>query len=482
MNKLIQKWLSNYSLKYPQSLVYMLQASEYNLREYFRWLTKVEDFRFVARRGKLVATSKAKLLLAALWLVISSGAVISLFFLKELTASANWLWLISAGLIWLLLPPALRYLIIVPLWVGQFLIQKPKEYLIIRKAKNKLASLPALKIAIAGSYGKTTFKENLKTILSEGKKVAATIGNQNTPLGISRLIEKLDERVEIIIFELGEYYPGDIAKLCKIVRPDIGVITGVNEAHLEKFGNLKNTVSTIFELSAFVSPDNLYINGENALAKSRAKKLNHLFSRKGMDNWLVSGLQTSLWKTQFQLESQGRKRKIEFNLLGAHQVGPLLACIAIASRLGLSIEQILKGISKIKPFEHRMQPSYHPDKTVWIDDTYNGNPDGVKATLEFLQQLKGHRIIYVTPGLVEMGSRSKIIHLKIGRQLAKVADEVILIKNSVTPWIEEGLKKAGFKKSVIWFDDAISCYEALPNLTKSGDVVVLQNDWPDNYY
>ncbi|MDP4038503.1 MAG: Mur ligase family protein [bacterium] len=476
-----RRWLSRYSLKYFKSIVYMLQASEYNLREYFAWLKRITDFRFVMKRKKLVMTSKAKLLLLSLWTMALLVAVLEILFIIQFVSTVNWLWfLVTASLI-IITPILLAYLVIIPLWLGQMLIQWPKEYFIIKKAKDKVAKLRAFKIAIAGSYGKTTFKENLKVILNQSKKVAATIGNQNTPIGISCFIEKLSGKEEILIFELGEYYPGDITKLCEIVKPGIGVITGINEAHLEKFKTLKRSVNTIFELADYVKSENLYINAENDLAKSKADPQNHLYSKNGVNGWLVKDVKISVKSTKFTAFNKEKEIKVNTKLLGAHQIGPLVACIAISDKLGLSAEKIEKGISEITSFEHRMEPEYRRDGSIWIDDTYNGNPDGVKATIEFLRMIKNHRIIYVTPGLVEMGNRNEQVHNQIGKQLAGVADKVILIRNSVTSWIKKGLNDNGFKGEIIWYDDAITCYNSLPSLVKSGDIVVLQNDWPDNY-
>ncbi|MDP2656311.1 MAG: cyanophycin synthetase, partial [bacterium] len=117
-----------------------------------------------------------------------------------------------------------------------------------------------------------------------------------------------------------------------------------------------------------------------------------------------------------------------------------------------------------------------------LDDSYNGNPDGVRVVINFLASLKHHRRWYITPGLVEMGDKTKEIHHDIGYQLASAGiEKVVLIKNSVTPHIERGLKESQFSGEIMWFDDALSAFAALPHLTVSGDVVLLQNDWPDQY-
>src|SRR5262249_54259961 len=119
------------------------------------------------------------------------------------------------------------------------LLQKPIEAYIIADAKRKLRKHKAIKIGIAGSFGKTSMREILKTVISHGKRVAGPGGSHNTPLAIARFIRTLKGDEEVLVFEFGEYYPGDIKKLCKFVEPDWGVITGVNEAHLERFKTLE---------------------------------------------------------------------------------------------------------------------------------------------------------------------------------------------------------------------------------------------------
>ena len=128
-----------------------------------------------------------------------------------------------------------------------------------------------------------------------------------------------------------------------------------------------------------------------------------------------------------------------------------------------------------------MQPRIDGGVT-WIDDSYNGNPDGAAAAIEFLKTLEGQRRWYITPGLVEMGSRKEEIHREMGARLAEAGiEKVVLIRDSVTPWIEQGLKDAGYKGEIIWFKFGPTAFNALPKMTVAGDVVLIQNDWPDQY-
>ncbi len=476
---MIKNWLSRYSLQYPQSLIYMLQASEYNIRDYLGWYHKTKKFTYIERRKNFVKNTKGLLLLIIAWLIafLIVGTVISILWIN--TSSLKY---ILVFLIVFFLPYLLAYGIIIPLLFIKFIVQPPIEYLIINKAKQKLKNHTAFKIGVAGSFGKTTMREILKTVLSEGKKVVAPPHSYNTLLGISRFVETLKGDEEILVFELGEYYPGDIRKLCDLVRPNMGVITGVNEAHLQKFKSLEQTVKTIYELADYLEEKPVYINNENELARKNARS-NHIFyDRECVGNWKVKNPKTDLTGTSFILTKDGIRLELKSSLLGLHQIGPLAVSTEIALNLGLSYDQIKRGISKTVPFDHRLELKIDNTGVIILDDSYNGNPDGVRAVIKFLASLNNHRRFYVTPGLVEMGLQTKEIHKQIGKQLAIAnIEKVILIKNSVTPYIEQGLKEEGYKGEVIWFDDAFAAFTALPLLTVKNDVVLLQNDWPDQY-
>ncbi len=474
----MKKWLSSYRLSYPRSLVYMLQASEYNVRDYLDWRRQAADFLRVEKRKKFVKTAKGLLLLGAVWML----------FLGLVAAAGALFWVISEpwkylliGLILVLLPYFLAYGLAIFTGVVK-IAQLPLEKMIIAQARKKLQAHPAIKIGIAGSFGKTTMREILKTVLSEGKKVAAPPHSYNTLLGISQFVKTLSGDEEVIVFELGEYYPGDVQKLCQLVQPDIGVITGVNEAHLQKFKTIDRTVKTIYELADYLGDRPVYVNAENQLAADNAAPEHILYSRRGVGGLEITTAKTDLSGTSLVLQNGQQKLKLKSELLGLHLVGSLGLAVELALKLNLNTAQIKAGISNTKPFEHRLQPKTDNDGVVTLDDSYNGNPDGVRAVIDFLGSLKNHRRFYVTPGLVEIGAQTKPVHLEIGKQLAEAQiEKVVLIKNSVTPFIEEGLKKANYQGEIIWFDDALKAFAALPRITVKGDVVLLQNDWPDQY-
>ncbi|MDP2656319.1 MAG: Mur ligase family protein [bacterium] len=472
-------WLTRYDLQYPRSLIYMLQASEYNIRDYLRWLARTKDFAHVEKRKQLVKNKKTILLLVIAWIISLTLYILAIYILFTGTIPLKY---IEFFAIILVAPYIVAYGIILPLTSIKFLIQKPIEYFIIKKAKQILVSHKGFKIAIAGSYGKTTMREILKTVLSEDKKVATPPGNHNTPLGISTFIKSLAGDEDILIFELGEYYPGDVKKLCTLVRPDLGIITGVNEAHLEKFKTIDKTARTIFELADYLGDKPLYVNKENTTASQYASPSHILYSREKVGKWFVSDPTTDLTGTSFILKNNSETLAVHSRLLGSHQIGPLAVAIDIAICTGMAHESTLRGIAHTKPCDHRLEPKIDSSGVITLDDSYNGNPDGVSAVIEFLSSLKDYHRLYVTPGLVEMGAQTESIHKKIGHQLASAdIEKVVLIKNSVTPFIEQGLKESKYHGEIIWFKDALTAFASLSQLTVPGDVVLLQNDWPDQY-
>ncbi len=480
----MRNFFSRFHPRYPRILVYMLQQSEYNIRDYLSWLASVRDFSKVERRKKFTPTLKAVLLLSSAWVILAviiALAIGGLFLFKK---PENFIFFFA---LFLLAPYLLACLIIIPL-LGLNAAQFPVEMRIMNRARKKLSAHRGLRIAIAGSYGKTSMREILRAVLSAGKKVAAPPHSYNTPLGIARFINTLKGDEDLLIFEFGEYYPGDVKKLCRIVAPEIGIITGVNEAHLQKFKALQKTAKTIFELAQFVAPQNLYINEESAAAKEKAAPGNFLYSRKGVWQerleWKIENAASDLSGTSFNISNPiaGINLQLHSHLLGLHQVGPLALAVALAARLKISPEKIKEGIAAARPFEHRLEPIQDAHGAITLDDSYNGNPDGAAAVIDFLSTLKGRRRFYVTPGLVEMGARTEEVHKEIGRALAVAGiEKVVLIRDSVTPYIERGLKENNYKGDIIWFDDALAALAALPSMSAAGDVFLIQNDWPDQY-
>ncbi|MEK7597212.1 MAG: UDP-N-acetylmuramoyl-tripeptide--D-alanyl-D-alanine ligase [Patescibacteria group bacterium] len=351
--------------------------------------------------------------------------------------------------------------------------------LLVFLSKKKIKNLRNLKIiGVAGSYGKTGMKDLIATVLAEKYQVVKTPESVNTPVGIARIIlSQVNEKTEILIVEMGEYYSGDIKNICSIALPQIGVVTGINEAHLERLKLIDNSIKTIFEIAQNMRAKGLLLlNGKDKLIKNNYKK----FVPNNQEIYFYS----SKGKIEFNEDAPGYiYQKIFFPLLGQYNLDKIDGVIYLAKKLGLTPQEIENGLKKIKTPAHRLQPILNREKNILvIDDSYNGNPDGVEEAIKTLSLFKKRRKVFVTPGLVEIGIKSGEVHQRIGKRLNDVADLVILVKNSVTPDIERGLIRSGFnKKNIIWFDSMKEAQNNLGNIVKSGDVVLFQNDWPDNY-
>lgn len=366
---------------------------------------------------------------------------------------------------------------------------------IINKAKRKLAQFPNLKvIGITGSYGKTTMKVVLTTILAERFTTLATPESINTPIGVARFIlEKITQETEVFVVEMGAYRKGDIQELCALTPPDIAVLTGINEAHIERFGSLQNTVSAKFEIVRHAKPRAIAVlNAEDKRVRSGYEK--NLAGHTAIFYGDTTGDLPRYGITDIRFEQDGLRQsfsltnahgeayKLSTPLLGGYAPATIMGAVCTCETLGMTRAEITHGVAMTRPVAHRLEPFNAASGVLIIDDSYNGNPDGAREAIRVLARFKNRRKIYITPGLVEMGERSPEIHRAIGTDLAAVADIVILIQNSATAHIAEGLKNADFKsQGILWFKNPREAHAALPATLKSGDVVLFQNDWPDNY-
>lgn len=466
--------------------LYLLQLENYELGRYFKLLLNKGLFPGKSQRKDLVWTIKARVLFS---LVIGTHLVIfgvGIYFLLASGLSVFSIMYLVFAVALFCLYFVFYAICLILLYPIDFMVKQ----ILVYRAKTKILNLkPKIKvIGIAGSYGKTTMKEMLKQVLSIKYKVLSTPDSVNTPVGISKFILKyVSDETQILILEMGEHYKGDVKEICSIAQPNTSVITGINESHLERMGKFENIVETIFEVTQNSKEDGIILlNGEDINVVENYKKFilpqQKILIYKKQD---VASAKFNEVNLGWELE-HAKMGKMFVKLLGEYAVANVGAIINMATEFGLSPEHIKIGVETIKPVSHRLEPIKSAGNVLIIDDAYNGNPKGVEEAIKLLSRFTGRRKVYITPGLVEMGSSSQAVHTEIGKQLAEVADVVVLIKNSVTPFIEEGVKSVNqlVGKSVsqiIWFDTAQEAHAALGKILQQNDVVVFQNDWGDQY-
>ncbi len=372
-----------------------------------------------------------------------------------------------------------------------YLINEPMETIIrryyINRAVDILDKSSVIKIGITGSYAKTSVKEILRTILSQKYRVLATPRSFNTPLGIARTVQLLDSTHDVFIAEMGARQKGDIKELARLVKPKYGVITGINNQHLETFGSIENIIDTKFELMQNLSSDGI---GVFAIDNENSKALYDRFDKEkystGIDGEgnLVTAINivTNEKGTTFDLVIDDKKPvKCSTILLGSHSVKNICLASAVAYKLGLSVKEIVQGISRIQSINHRLELLPNNKHIVVIDDSYNSNEEGIDAALEVLDSFKGRKIV-LTPGMVELGKMENLANYEFGKKLAKHANIVFVIGNHNAEMLINGMIDAGMDRENIKFAKSLNKGNAMLNeILEKGDVILFENDLPDNY-
>ncbi|MCQ2454208.1 MAG: UDP-N-acetylmuramoyl-tripeptide--D-alanyl-D-alanine ligase [Clostridia bacterium] len=382
---------------------------------------------------------------------------------------------------------------LLPLWVMlagliAWPVEKGIQRMYMRDAQRKMEAVPGLiRIGITGSYGKTSVKNMLYAILSQKYNVLSTPASFNTPMGLTRVLrERLDSGHQVFLAEMGARHCRDIRELTDFIHPTIGILTSVGPQHLDTFKTLENIISTKYDLVRALPAEGFAVFPEDGgICTDLYEKTAHvprlIAGRVGGDAW-AEDISVSARGSAFTLcFSDGTKIACETKMLGAHNISNILLCAATARRLGLTPAQIARGISQIKPVEHRLQLLDRTGSYTVIDDAFNANPAGAKRALEVLRLFPGRRVI-VTPGMVELGAEEENYNRAFGRQMADCVDVAVLIGLKHTLPIREGLLESGFKEENI--HSFASLNEAtvwLRGEMRQGDYVLYENDLPDNY-
>lgn len=355
----------------------------------------------------------------------------------------------------------------------------------MRHTHNKLTSDERLlRIGITGSYGKTSVKNFLYTMLAEKYNVLATPASYNTPMGISKAIGDLDNTYDVFIAEMGARRAGDIRTLMKMVEPQCTILTGVNSQHLESFGSQENILR---EKLRALELDEGGIAVVNYALKDEVEKF---FERRRRPRIVYAGLDegADIWADEisvsdegsvFFLNIDGDRYELHTRLLGRHNVENILLAAAMAYAIGVEVPFILHAIEQLEPIPHRLQLIEGNGLRI-IDDSFNSNPDGAAMALDTLSLFE-HRRVVITPGLVELGSRESEENYKLGIKLSETADLVMLVGAKRTDPIRRGLIDGGFGGEIHIYDSLKDAEDDFKNRLRLNDVLLILNDLPDIY-
>lgn len=375
-----------------------------------------------------------------------------------------------------------------PLTFLAALIMQPIENAIrrwfVRDARKRLEARPDLKIvAITGSYGKTSTKFILSSILSEKFAVLTPPASYNTTMGVVRVIrERLQPDDEVFICEMGSRHIGDIREICDFVHPTACILTSIGPQHLDTFGSIEGVKKGKYELVEAVGPAGtaVFASGNDDILslyeKAPCTKMTAGFRPE--DAVRAENVSVGSSGSAFTLVlPDGSRTECVTRLLGEHNIANILTASAMAYAMGLTAAEIARGIKKIEPVEHRLQIVQQAPITI-IDDAFNASPNGAKAALKVLGSFTGRRII-VTPGFVELGKDEDKYHFALGQQIAENADAAILVGKKRVEKIREGL--GDFSGEIHVVSTLNEATAILRQMAIAGDVVLFENDLPDNY-
>lgn len=345
---------------------------------------------------------------------------------------------------------------------------------------------PGLRVvAVTGSVGKTTAKEVIAAALASRGPLLKSEGNANNEIGLPLTLLQALPTQRLAVLEMGMYALGEIALLCEIAQPQVGVVTNVGPVHLERLGSIERIAQAKAELVQALPPDGLAIlNGDDARVRAMAAltPAPSLTYGLGAENDVRALAVEPLGLEGISLRVQVRARPdvglaaqemtLRSGLLGRHAALPALAAVAVALAEGLPWEEIARGLEAAGP-AMRLKPYRLANDALLLDDSYNASPASAEAALDFLASLPGRRLA-VLGDMLELGDYEEQGHREVGLRCAQVVDLLITVGQRAR-WIAQAAVEAGLPPAQV--HPLVDCHQAvalLGQVMASGDVVLIK--------
>lgn len=489
----VQVWVPGFYLFLAHAAAWMLYILLGNgVWQAFLWAALIlgsgalisRDLKTIKAKKPLVFTARVKRLCAVVFLVSLGIRICCVCLMTGVRGVPARVFL---SCVWMAFPLMLPVLVLL---AGMLAAPMEKfiQNLYFRDAQRILRSRPDLiKIGITGSYGKTSVKFILGTLLSEKYQTLVSPASFNTPMGLTKVIRNsLTPSHQVFVAEMGARHVGDIRELCRLVHPEIGLLVSIGPQHLETFGSMERIAGTKYELMDAIPGSGccffLDDGGTVTDLYEKTEKPKMLASVKpGTGDVWAENMEVSQNGSTFLLCTRTQRIPCTTRLLGEHNIGNILLAASVCFHLGMTGTQISRGISQLEPVEHRLQLLPTAGGITMIDDAFNSNPRGAHAALQVLKRFPERRII-VTPGMVELGADEEKYNYDFGVEMAACVDLAILVGPKRTKAIQQGLMDGGFEKEKLFvvksLDEATG---VMRSLARRGDTVLFENDLPDNY-
>ncbi len=338
-------------------------------------------------------------------------------------------------------------------------------------------AIPA--IAVGGSNGKTTTKELLRAVLSQGLVTLASEASFNNDIGVPLTLFKLESAHQAAVLEVGTNHPGEMAPLLRLIRPRYGVLTSLGREHLEFFGTVEGVIEEEGWLAEVLPADGaLFVDGgshgiERVLSRARSRVVRVGWTPR--DDWqalraCVDGGGTTLLARGPRDDLSG---EYHMRLLGRHQVTNALLALAVGAELGLTRGQLQRGLAACPPPRMRLQlHEWHGVRV--LDDSYNANADSMRAAIETMCDVADSgRSIAVLGDMAELGDQSRAAHAEVGEFAALMGIEHLFAVGSMASLLCGAARAAGMGDARE-FADAESAATAVKNFVRPGDLVLVK--------
>ena len=343
-------------------------------------------------------------------------------------------------------------------------------------AANYRKSLPLKVLAITGSNGKTSTKDFAASVLAKKFRVTKTQGNFNNHVGVPRTILEATSSDEVAVWEIGMNHPGEIAALAKLAAPGAAIITNIGPAHIEFMGSLEAIATEKGALAEAIGPQGTVIlNADDSFSESIAKRTRAKVILAGTTGGAICATQItqSANGSDFTILEGAHRCRAQLPVPGLHMVQNAMLAVAAGRVFGLSLEDSAAGLAGAALTKARLQIR-EVGGVQFIDDSYNANPDSMKAALRTLVELDadGKRIA-VLGEMRELGDESEQGHREVGETAATLGVNHLITIGNVAAAIAESAKHAGLEKTAV-VGSTSEAAELLGEIAAPGDLVLIK--------
>ena len=303
-------------------------------------------------------------------------------------------------------------------------------------------------VAITGSVGKTTAKDMVAAVLGTKYKVLKTEGNFNNNVGLPLTLLRLTGEHQICVLEMGMDKAGEIDYLAEIVKPDVVIITNIGDAHIERLGSRENIFKAKCELLPHVKGNGLLVlNGDDELLSTLRGHTTVPAVFYGKEEGLeyqahITG-GDSVSHILCRLTTPAMDREVRIPALGEHMIYPTLAATAVAERFGLTADEIEQGLTQFVPTRMRMNVLRRGEGITILDDTYNANPQSMRAAVSVLADSLGEWKVAVLGDMLELGPFSPALHSGVGECLGRAGIQCLVAVGEESEHIAQGARDSG---------------------------------------